>query len=111
MIQDIGLASMDVQRFGLEVGSSAVVGSLVGYATKKLAKLLVVFVGLELGLLQLLDMHGLIDIRWQRFEELLDTLRAVTEPDAPPPDIATMISPLSMGGGFAGGFALGFKRG
>lgn len=111
MIQEIGLASVDVHRLGLEAGSSAVVGGLVGYATKKLAKLLLVVVGLELGLLQVLDMHGIIDVHWTRLDEFVGTLQEVVRNGTPPPDLAAVLSPLSVGGGFAGGFGVGFKRG
>jgi len=63
-----------MHRLGLEAGSSAVVGGLVGYATKKLAKLLFVIVGLEIGLLQALDMHGIIGVHWTRLNESIETL-------------------------------------
>lgn len=110
MIQDIGLASFDLHRLGLEVGGSAVVGGLVGYATKKIAKLLLVLVGLQLGLLQILDMHGVIEIHWERIDGSVKALEGIVNTRTPPPDILTVLSPLSMGGGFAGGFAVGFKR-
>lgn len=110
MIQDIGLASFDMHRLGLEAGSSAVIGGLVGYATKKIAKLLLVIVGLEVGLLQALDMHGIVDVHWTRLNESIGVLQEIVRNETPPPDIMAVLSPLSVGGGFAGGFAIGFKR-
>lgn len=111
MITDVGLTSFELQRLGLEVGSSAMVGGIVGYATKKIAKLVLVFVGLELGLLRVLEIQGFVDVRWAEVQTVVDVLRTAVEDGTPPPDAMAILSPLSIGGGFAGGFVLGFKRG
>jgi uncharacterized membrane protein (Fun14 family) len=110
MIPQNLLMSLELQRFGLEVGSSAIIGGIVGFASKKVAKLLLILVGLELAFLQALEVYGLIDVKWNAINSGVASLQKMVQQDAPPPDVVTVLSSLSIGGGFVGGFLLGFKR-
>lgn len=110
MIPQNPLVSFELHQLGLEVGSSAIIGGIVGFASKKLAKLLLVLVGLELAFLQALEIYGVIDVKWETINASVGSLREMIRQDAPPPDVVTALSSLSIGGGFVGGFLLGFKR-
>lgn len=105
------MTNFEIHQFGVELGSSAVIGMLVGYATKKLAKLIAVIVGLELGLLWALETHGFVDVYWKRADVLLANVQQIARSDTPPPDLTVVVSTLAIGAGFTGGFLLGFKRG
>lgn len=104
------LATGELHRFGLEVGSSAVLGGIAGFASKKIAKLLLVVIGLELALLQALELHGIIEVRWDAINAFVTGVQRTVEQEYPPPDLMAILSSLSVGGGFVGGFAVGFKR-
>lgn len=110
MIPQNPLTSLELQRFGLEVGSSAIIGGIVGFASKKVAKLLLILVGLELAFLQVLEVYGLIDVKWNAINSVVASLQKIVQQDTPPPDVVTVLSSLSIGSGFVGGFLLGFKR-
>lgn len=110
MIDYNSLASIELHKFGLEVGSSAIIGGIIGFASKKVAKLLLFFVGLELAFLQVLEIYGLIDVKWAAINGIAGSLQKMVQQDTPPPDLVTVLSSLSIGGGFVGGFMLGFKR-
>jgi uncharacterized membrane protein (Fun14 family) len=99
---------IDVQQLGLEFGSGAVVGGVVGFAAKKVAKLLAVLVGLELALFKFLESRDIVTVDWNRLTAgVLETATAQT----PPSWLMTVLSTLSISAGFTGGFLIGFKRG
>lgn len=89
-----------------KAGSGVVAGGVTGYAAKKLVKLLLIIVGLQLALLKYLESKGLINnvdfagivAGVQDFLASADLLRLAAN--------AGMV-----GGTFAGGFALGFYKG
>lgn len=110
MIQDTALASIELHRLGLEVGSSAIIGGIVGFASKKIAKLVLIIVGVEIAFLQALEIQGIIDVRWDAINTVVTEVQRMVGEGAPPPDVVAVVSSLSIGGGFVGGFMLGFKR-
>ena len=99
---------LDPQQLGLEFGSGAMVGAVIGYATKKIAKLLAVLVGLQLALFRFLESKGILQVDWSRLTNgAVETQEKVQDPGWVQP----IISSLSIGAGFTGGFLVGFKRG
>ena len=96
---------------GLELGTGAVIGGIIGFAAKKVAKLVAVIIGLELALFKFLESRGILTVDWERlsagFVEAGNTASAST----PPSWLASILSTLSISAGFAGGFFLGFKKG
>lgn len=110
MIHHDPLASFEMHRFGLQIGSSAVIGGIVGFASKKVAKVVLVLVGLEIALLQALELYGLIDVKWSAINRIVASVQEMARDGTPPPDVMSILSSLSIGGGFVGGFLLGFKR-
>jgi uncharacterized membrane protein (Fun14 family) len=98
-------------QLGLEFGSGAVIGAIIGFAFKKIAKVIAILVGLELALFKFLESRGLITVKW---DELSGGLLKATESaatGAPPSWMNTILSTLSVSAGFTGGFFLGFKKG
>lgn len=103
------MVDLNVSQLGLELGSGAAIGALIGFAAKKIAKVVAVIIGAELALFKFLESKGLLVVRWDKLtagfmeapEQLPDTSRWI-EP---------LISTLSVGTGFAGGLYVGFKKG
>lgn len=54
---------------GVSAASSGVLGFLSGYAAKKLLKLILFLIGLQLGVLAVLENHGIISVRMDRLNE------------------------------------------
>ncbi len=98
-------------QLGLEFGSGAIIGAIIGFAFKKIAKVIAVLVGLELALFKFLESREILQVDW---EALTGGLVKVTESAAsgtPPSWVNTILSTLSISAGFTGGFLLGFKKG
>jgi len=96
-------------QLGLEFGSGAVIGALIGFTAKKVAKIVAVIVGAELALFKFLESKGLIVVRWDELTAGL--LEAPNQFPATDRWIEPILSSLSVGAGFTGGFYLGFRRG
>jgi uncharacterized membrane protein (Fun14 family) len=105
------MVDINLQQLGLELGSGAVVGGIIGFAAKKVAKVVAIIIGLELALFKFLESRQILTVDWERLTAgLLETGEAATT--GTPPDWAmTILSTLSVSAGFTGGFLLGFKKG
>jgi uncharacterized membrane protein (Fun14 family) len=101
---------IDPQQLGIEFGSGAVIGGIVGFAAKKLAKVIALIVGLELALFKFLESREILAVDWEALSAgLLRTGEGATA--GPPGWVSTILSTLSVSVGFTGGFLLGFRRG
>jgi len=105
------MVDIQLQQLGLEFGSGAVIGGIIGFAAKKIAKLIAVIIGLELALFKFLESRGILSVDWERLSAgiLKPAQNAAT--GAPPDWITTILSTLSISAGFSGGFLVGFKKG
>lgn len=99
------------QQLGLEFGSGAVVGGVMGFAAKKVAKLIAVLVGIELALFKFLESRGILTVDWNRLTAGIVEVGDAAEGGVPPSWMMTLLSTLSIGAGFTGGFLVGFKKG
>ncbi|SDX87753.1 FUN14 domain-containing protein [Halobellus clavatus] len=110
MVEPLQL-SLDPTQLGLEFGSGALIGGIIGFAAKKVAKVIAVIIGLELALFKFLESRGILSVDWERLTSgLVKTTQ--TAADGTPPDwISTILSTLSISAGFTGGFLAGFKKG
>ncbi|MDQ2054051.1 MULTISPECIES: FUN14 domain-containing protein [Halobellus] len=103
--------SLDPTQLGLEFGSGAVIGGIIGFAAKKVAKIIAVIVGLELALFKFLESRGILSVDWERLTSgFVETTQSAAN-GTPPDWISTILSTLSVSAGFTGGFLVGFKKG
>ena len=102
---------IDPQQLGLEFGSGAVVGAVMGFAAKKIAKLVAVLVGLELALFKFLESRGILTVDWDKLTAGVLKAGETAQSGTPPSWMMTILSTLSIGAGFTGGFMVGFKKG
>ena len=94
------------------LGFGGVTGTLVGYTAKKLTKVVAVLLGIVCIFVQFLVWKGFITVNW-------DVVQTTAENVWQSPNGRTladraweiMTISLPFGGGFVGGFALGFKLG
>jgi len=105
------MVDINLQQLGLEFGSGAVVGGIIGFAAKKVAKLVAIIVGLELALFKFLESRGILSVDWERLTAGLVEASQDAATGGPPSWLQTILSTLSVSAGFTGGFLLGFKRG
>ena len=102
---------VDPTALGLEFGTGAVIGFIIGYAFKMVAKIIAVIVGLQLALFSYLQSRGILIVKWDRLSGGLLEATDVATASQPPSWLTSIISTLSIGAGFTGGFLVGFKRG
>ena len=89
-----------------QLGIGGTGGFLVGYATKKIAKIIAVFLGLYAASLLYLNHIGVITMNYERF---MSVASASTTNIAN--FLASSLGGLPFSAGFIGGFALGVKKG
>jgi uncharacterized membrane protein (Fun14 family) len=105
------MVDINPQQLGLEFGSGAVIGGIIGFTAKKVAKIIAVIIGLELALFKFLESREILVVDWSRLTAgLVDTATAATS-ETPPSWVMTVLSTLSISVGFTGGFLLGFRKG
>ena len=108
-----GMVDLNPQQLGLEVGGGAVIGGVIGFAAKKVAKIVAVLVGLELALFKFLETRGILNVDWGA---ITGTATNATEAaggaaSQPPTWMVSLLSALPLSAGFTGGFLLGFRKG
>ncbi|WP_136716021.1 FUN14 domain-containing protein [Halorientalis salina] len=97
------------QQIGLEVGGGALVGAIIGFAAKKIAKIIAIIVGLELMLFKFLETKGILIVDWSAISGAASD-GADTAAQAPG-WVMSFLAALPVGVGFTGGFVVGFKKG
>ncbi|EJN61335.1 Uncharacterized membrane protein, Fun14 family [Halogranum rubrum] len=102
---------IDFRQLGIEAGSGAIIGGIIGFAAKKVAKVIAVLVGLELALFKFLESREILIVDWDKLTAGFIKTSQDAANGAPPDWVMTILSTLSISGGFAAGFFLGFKKG
>jgi uncharacterized membrane protein (Fun14 family) len=102
---------INAQQLGLEFGTGAVIGGVIGFAAKKVAKIVAIIVGLELALFKFLESRGIMEVNWDKLGATFLEAGEAASGGAPPSWLMSILSTLSVGAGFTGGFFLGFKKG
>ena len=101
--------ALDFPGLGLQMGGSALIGAIIGFTAKKIAKIIAVIIGLQLVLFKFLESRGILQVNWGElggaFEGLASDASGQTQSL-----IETFISTAGIGAGFAAGFFVGFKR-
>jgi uncharacterized membrane protein (Fun14 family) len=103
------LENFNATALGVQMGGSAIIGAVIGYAAKKVAKIIAIIVGLELVLFKFLETQGFLVINWGKLGGAFEGL-ANDAPDQAQSLVNTFVSTAGIGAGFAAGFFLGFKR-
>ena len=103
--------SLDPTQLGIEFGSGAVIGGIIGFAAKKVAKVVAVLVGVELALFKFLESRGILTVDWAALSAGILRTGEGAASSGPPGWASTILSTLSVSAGFTGGFLLGFRRG
>lgn len=98
-----------VAQIGTNVGGAAVAGGFVGWAAKKLVKVVAVLVGVELGLLAFLAKQGVITVHWSQLSSAMTGFKQTAT--QAPSVLATGLAATGIGVGFVGGFTYGFHKG
>jgi uncharacterized membrane protein (Fun14 family) len=96
------------------IGSGGQIGFLVGFAIKRIFKILAVIVGLFLGALIYLQSQNLISINWDKFQAMTQstvTVLAHSLTDASQISVISGNLGIPLTGGLAAGFAFGIMKG
>lgn len=108
------MVDLNLQQYGLEAGGGAVIGAIIGFAAKKVAKLIAVLVGLELALFKFLETRGVLQVDWGAITgaatDATETAGGAAS-GQPPSWLMSLFSALPVSAGFTGGFLLGFRKG
>jgi uncharacterized membrane protein (Fun14 family) len=94
---------------GYQVGTGAVGGFIVGYAVKKMSKLIAVVIGLFLIALIYLGTQGIVSINYEALWKALENALGMAESAFS--WVVGIISLLPFAGSFIAAFLLGFKMG
>lgn len=101
---------LDPRQLGIEAGSGAVIGGIIGFAAKKVAKVIAVLVGLQLALFKFLESREILSVDWEKLTAGFVGAGKDAATSAPPTWMETIFSTLSVSGGFTAGFFLGWKK-
>ncbi|MFC7215748.1 FUN14 domain-containing protein [Saliphagus sp. GCM10025334] len=101
------MVNIDPTALGLEFGGGAAIGALMGFAAKKIAKLIAVIIGVQLVIFRYLESQGILIVDWNALSNGL----IKTSEHADPTYLESFISTMSVGAGFTAGFLIGFRRG
>jgi uncharacterized membrane protein (Fun14 family) len=96
------------------IGAGFFGGLLLGYALKKVVKLLAIIVGLFLAGLAYLQSEKIASVNWDRVEDTISTIaNAVTNTlnGYNIESLATTSLGIPLTGGMSAGFAIGFMKG
>ena len=96
-------------QLGFQVGTGAIGGFIVGYAVKKISKLVAIVVGLFLVALIYLGTQGIISINYSGLWEAVE--KALGLAGSGLSWIAHLVALLPFAGTFVVGLLLGFKLG
>jgi uncharacterized membrane protein (Fun14 family) len=105
------MVDINAQQLGLEFGGGAVIGGVIGFAAKKVAKVIAVLIGIELALFKFLESRQILSVDWEKLTAGAVEATGAASSSTPPSWAMSILSTLSIGAGFTGGFLLGFKRG
>ncbi|MDY6779429.1 MAG: FUN14 domain-containing protein [Halobacteria archaeon] len=105
--------ALDPLQLGLEFGGGGVLGLLTGFAAKKVAKIIAFIIGAEIALLKFLETKGVLDVNWGALAGAAGnvTQAGVEAGTGTSGYLMSILSAIPVGGGFALGAFVGFKKG
>ena len=93
------------------IGFGGIVGFSLGFATKKLGKVLLVVGGVLIAVLQILAWLDLVVVDWNAVQRSATDVWHTPQGSLAERAWAILSSNLPFGGGFVAGFSLGFRMG
>jgi uncharacterized membrane protein (Fun14 family) len=105
----MALENINFPQLGTQMGGSALLGGIIGFAAKKVAKIIAAIIGLELALFKFLESRGVLEVNWTRLTNASAQAGNQAE-QAGHTILEAFISTAGIGGSFAAGFLVGFKR-
>ena len=112
---------VDFSSLATSIGIGGFLGFLMGYAIKKIFKIIIIVSGLLVGLLYYLQYNGLIALDWPKVQgtigSAMTNFNGISMNTPFFPGISDQIfdaisnSGIPLTGGFAAGFAFGFSKG
>ncbi|RKD97275.1 putative membrane protein (Fun14 family) [Halopiger aswanensis] len=106
----VAMIDVDPATLALEFGGGLVIGALVGFGTKRVAKVLAIVVGIQLMAFRYLESQGIVIVDYERLSAGLVGSGEQVDGVATP-WLESVLSTLTIGTGFASGFLIGFHRG
>ena len=103
------MMDIDPTTLGIEFGTGAGIGAIIGFAAKKVAKIIAIIVGLELALFKFLETKGILVVNWEAIGGAATD--AGGQAAEAPGWIVSLLSALPVTAGFTGGFLVGFRKG
>ncbi|MFC6733013.1 MULTISPECIES: FUN14 domain-containing protein [unclassified Haladaptatus] len=105
------MVDINLQQLGIEAGGGALIGAIIGFAAKKVAKLIAVIIGLELALFKFLESRQILTVDWERLTAGFVKVGEEATSATPPSWLTSILETLSVGAAFTAGFLLGFRKG
>ncbi len=97
------------ETLGLNMGAAGILGFIVGYAAKKVIKLMAVLLGAQMAILAYLERTGVVSVDWGALTGQVDqTIEAGQSVGTSL--VSTLAGISALGGSFLAGTGLGFKR-
>ena len=113
--------SIGIGGLATSIGIGGFLGFLMGYAIKKILKIIIVLAGLLVGIMYYLQYNGLVALNWAKVEATLGNamtnFNGISLNTPFFPGISDQIldaisnSGIPLTGGFAAGFAFGLSKG
>ena len=113
--------NFDLGNLATSVGIGGGLGFLVGYAVKKIFKIILVLAGLSIATLSYLQFQGIVAVNWDKLDSAargtLTGFNATSQFPSVAPALGEQIltamsnSGIPLTGGLGAGFAFGFSRG
>jgi uncharacterized membrane protein (Fun14 family) len=100
--------SFDLSVIAPQFGGGAAIGAFIGYAAKKIVKIIVALIGVQMAFLAYLEQQGIISVNWSQLQA---SMGFVDPSGAIPPFVMSLFSIAPVGGGFTIGAIAGFKKG
>ena len=98
----------------LSLGSGGIVGFVIGFALKKVVKILAIIAGIFLGSLIYLQSQSIIAVRWEKLHSILQSTLPIINnsiSDAGLANSITGIIGMPLLGGLSAGLVLGLAKG
>ena len=103
------MLDVDPTTLGLEFGGGAVIGGVLGFATKQVAKLLAIVIGVQLMVFRYLESQEIVVVDYNRLSAGLVQTQERAQDEIH--WLESVLSMLTVGAGFTCGFLIGFHRG